>query len=90
MSQDTQELGDIITSWVANSMVKDPTDVAVKDVYHKQAEEFVFKSCATEMLRVSDKGFWVRGVKVIQSPDEANTVYRSFRDWLVWAQLNRD
>lgn len=41
------------------------------------------------MLVISDKGFWVRGVKVEQGPNEANQVYQAFQQWLAWSALNR-
>jgi hypothetical protein len=40
-----------------------------------------------EMLKFSDKGFWVRGVKIQQDDKEAEHVYNAFKQWLVWAQL---
>lgn len=43
-----------------------------------------------EMLRVSDQGFWVRGVKVKQDEREAQQVYEAFKAWMMWAQLNRE
>jgi len=42
-----------------------------------------------ETLRISDKGFWVRGQLVEQSDKEAQTVYNSFKEWLAWQQLSR-
>jgi len=42
-----------------------------------------------ETLRISDKGFWVRGKKIRQSDREAEIVYNSFKKWLTWQQLNR-
>jgi hypothetical protein len=42
-----------------------------------------------EMLRVSPKGFWVRGVKVEQDDKEAEVVYNAFKQWLVWSEMNR-
>ena len=42
-----------------------------------------------ETLRISDKGFWVRGKKVKVDDKEALTVYNSFKEWLTWQQLNR-
>jgi hypothetical protein len=41
-----------------------------------------------EMLKVGDKGFWVRGAKIDQDDKEAEHVYNAFKQWLVWAQLN--
>jgi hypothetical protein len=42
-----------------------------------------------EMLRFNNKGFWVRGQLVEQSDKEAETVYNSFKEWLVYQQLTR-
>jgi len=42
-----------------------------------------------ETLRISDKGFWVRGKKIRQSDREARIVYNSFKEWLVWQHLSR-
>lgn len=41
-----------------------------------------------EMLKFSDKGFWVRGKKVKQDDKEAEAVYNAFKAWLTWQQLN--
>jgi len=90
MSQSAQELGDIIGSWVANSMIKVPERIDVKGVYHKDINDFVFMSNQNEMLRVSEDGFWVREQRLEQDANEAATVYRAFRQWLIWAQMNRD
>lgn len=42
-----------------------------------------------EMLKVTEDGFYVRGVKVPQDEHEARAVYNCFREWLTWSQLNR-
>jgi hypothetical protein len=42
----------------------------------------------TEMLKVSQEGFWVRGVKVDQDDNEAKIVYNAFKAWMMWAKLN--
>ncbi len=42
-----------------------------------------------EMLRVAQDGFYVRGVKVPVDDKEAETVYNAFKQYLVWAELNR-
>jgi hypothetical protein len=90
MSQAIKDLGDIVSSWVANSVVKSQTDVTVENLYRKDINDFVFMAGDDEMLRISQDGFWVRGQRLEQDHGEAETVYRSFRKWLVWAQLNRD
>lgn len=43
----------------------------------------------TEMLKVADDGFYVRGVKVEQDDKEAERVYNAFKQFLVWSELNR-
>ena len=43
----------------------------------------------TEMLRVAQDGFYVRGEKVPADDKEAETVYNAFKQFLVWAELNR-
>jgi len=43
----------------------------------------------TEMMRVSPDGFYVRGVKVPVDDKEAITVYNAFKQFLVWAEMNR-
>jgi hypothetical protein len=42
-----------------------------------------------EMLRVAEDGFYVRGEKVPADDKEAEAVYRAFKQFLVWAELNR-
>lgn len=42
-----------------------------------------------EMIKVTEEGFWVRGVKVEQGPNEAQEVYQAFREFLVWSGLTR-
>jgi hypothetical protein len=43
----------------------------------------------TEMLRIAQDGFYVRGVKVTQDDKEAEIVYNAFKQFLTWAELNR-
>ena len=42
-----------------------------------------------EMLRISPKGFWVRGKLVEQDDKEAQLVYNSFKQWLVISSLTK-
>ena len=44
----------------------------------------------SEMLKVAEDGFYVRGVKVTQDDKEAETVYNAFKEFLVWSRLSRD
>jgi hypothetical protein len=43
-----------------------------------------------EMLKVTKNGFYVRGKKVEQDDKEAEVVYNAFKQWLSWAQLQRN
>jgi hypothetical protein len=54
-----------------------------------QPNAVTFFSSGVETLRISDKGFWVRGQLVEQDDKEAQTVYNSFKEWLAWQQLSR-
>lgn len=42
-----------------------------------------------EMLRVAQDGFYVRGERVPTDDKEAETVYNAFKQFLVWAEMNR-
>jgi hypothetical protein len=44
----------------------------------------------TEMLKVADDGFYVRGTKVPMDDKEAETVYNAFKEFLVWSRLSRE
>jgi hypothetical protein len=55
-----------------------------------QPNAVTFFSSGVEILKCSDKGFWVRGQLVEQSDKEAQTVYNSFKEWLIWQQLNKE
>lgn len=43
----------------------------------------------SEMLRVAPDGFYIRGTKVPADDKEAEKVYNAFKQFLVWAELNR-
>jgi len=42
-----------------------------------------------EMIRIDQDGFYVRGVRVPADEQEALTVYNAFKQWLAWANLQR-
>jgi hypothetical protein len=43
----------------------------------------------SEMMRVAQDGFYVRGIRVPADDREAETVYNAFKQFLVWAEINR-
>ena len=51
--------------------------------------EITLQSGETEMLRVAEDGFYVRGVKLEQDDKEAKQVYNCFKEWLTWSTMNR-
>lgn len=51
--------------------------------------DIVMNVSNTEMLRVTEDGFYVRGVRVEVDEHEAKTVYEAFKSFLAWAELNR-
>ena len=55
----------------------------------EQPNAVTFFCGGDEMLRCSDKGFWVRGKLVDQDDKETLVVYNSFKEWLAWQQLSR-
>lgn len=76
-------------------------DLMAKDIQmHGQAQpkykfhdpvpnNIVLNAGEEEMIKVTKDGFYVRGVKVEQGPQEAEEVYAAFKAWLTWANLNR-
>jgi len=42
-----------------------------------------------EMLKIAPDGFYVRGVKVEQGPDEAEAVYKAFKEFMTWAIISK-
>ena len=47
-------------------------------------------SGTTEMLRVAQDGFYVRGVKVEADEHEAAAVYRAFKEFLIYHALTKE
>jgi hypothetical protein len=43
----------------------------------------------TEMLRIANDGFYVRGEKVPADDKESEIVYNAFKQFLTWAEMNR-
>lgn len=59
-------------------------------IYTSEPNTITCLAGGEEMLRVSPNGFWVRGVRVAQDDNEAETVYNAFKAWMTWAQLDKD
>jgi hypothetical protein len=63
---------------------------SVKFAIENEEPNLVFNvGSSTEMVRITEDGFYVRGVKVPADENEAATVYKAFKQWLVEAELRR-
>jgi hypothetical protein len=58
----------------------------------KENEEssITFYTPHSEMLKISSDGFYVRGIKVHADEQEAESVYRAFKEFLIWSALIRN
>lgn len=79
-----QELGQVLKEW---AVISRNTEIA--ETFRNSNDETVFNVGSIEMLRIDHSGFWVRGQRVDASDQEAVQVYKAFKDWLVWSQLNK-
>jgi K+-sensing histidine kinase KdpD len=70
-------LNEIVRSWATVS-IKDPIP-----------DNIVLTSGDAEMIKITDEGFWVRGVQVMQDDKEAETVYNAFKQFLMWRELHK-
>lgn len=44
---------------------------------------------SSEWIKITQEGFYVRGVRVPADEREAVAVYNAFKEWLVWANMTR-
>lgn len=49
-----------------------------------------FYTNQNEMLKVASDGFYVRGKKLDIDDNEAESVYKAFRQFLIWSALTRE
>ena len=71
-------------------MIQETQELGVPITYMNMKDTITFRSSTnSEMLRISPDGFYVRGEKIPQDEHEAETVYKTFHQWLTWATLNR-
>ncbi len=96
-SYNFKELETVVAQW-ANSSGQGFTAQEVGDVIHgsvgygsdPRPSNITCVVGTTEMLKVAEDGFYVRGVKVPVDDKEAETVYNAFKEFLVWSRLHRD
>jgi hypothetical protein len=70
---------------------REPEYVLLED--KQKPNHIIFQTDATdtqtEMLRITETGFYVRGKLVDQDDKEAQIVYNAFREWMVYSALTR-
>ena len=86
MSYDFTELNNVMATWVND----DPAEITRYNFHEPKPNNITCNVGSTEMLRVSEDGFYVRGVRVEADDREAATVYNAFKEFLVWSRLHRD
>jgi hypothetical protein len=81
-----QEVAEVFPEMVINGSPPTP----VLSVSAPPQNNIVFHSSKSEILRVAEDGFYVRGVKVPVDDNEAAAVYKAFKEFLVYHALTRN
>lgn len=76
-------------AWYQNMVAANAVAKPVLSIGAPPNNTIVLCSGTTEMLKVSEDGFYVRGVKLEQDDREAKQVYNCFKEWLTWTTMNR-
>jgi len=82
-----QEVSESITEMF---VVNDSLPTPVLSVSAPPENNIIFNSGNVETLRVTEDGFYVRGVKVEADDKEAAAVYKAFKEFLVYHALTRN
>ena len=71
-------------------VIDNPNPDPVLSVSAPPENNIVFNAGKAEMLKVTEDGFYVRGVKVEADEKEAAAVYRAFKQFLVHHALTKE
>jgi hypothetical protein len=71
-------------------IIDNPLPNPVLSVSAPPANNIVFNSGKSETLKITEDGFYVRGVKVPVDDKEAAAVYKAFKEFLVYHALTRN
>jgi hypothetical protein len=63
------------------------TAIHISDI--NNIPEITFEASGENMLCIKPDGFYVRGIRIPVDDREAQAVYNSFQQWLVWAHIQR-
>jgi len=81
-----QEVEETFSGMFVQSSVPNP----VLAVSAPPESNIIFYGGASEMLKVTEDGFYVRGVKVPADDKEAAAVYKAFKAFLVYHAITRN
>lgn len=73
--------------WLKGIKEDEPKPVLTTNPTHNT---ITFTCGDSQMLKVSDNGFYIRGKKVPVDDKEALAVYNAFTEWLNWQILHKD
>lgn len=82
-----QEVGDLFPGMVSHFS---PPPTPVLTMGPPLESNITLHTGKTEMLRITEDGFYVRGVKVDADENEAAAVYRAFKQFLAHHALTKD
>ena len=71
-------------------VINNPKPTPVLSVSAPPENNITFHAGQAEMLKVTEDGFYVRGVKVEADEKEASSVYKAFKEFLVYHALTRN
>jgi hypothetical protein len=83
MAYDFTELNKVMANWAIDETTR-------YNFHEPRSNNITCNVGSTEMLRVAEDGFYVRGIRVDADDKEAATVYNAFKEFLVWNRLHRE
>ena len=82
-----QEVGELFPEMY---VIDNPRPTPVLSVSAPPENNIVFHAGQSEMLKVTEDGFYVRGVKIEADNNEAAAVYKAFKQFLVHHALTKE